>query len=109
MEVVVFHISVALKRENKDQQAGRRIKIAKYLMSTLIFLSWAFYEWRKFVSPFAAGAVETTCDTETERGQEKVKMKEVCEWSPGSHPHRSNVCQSFASARKKKSESRPPR
>lgn len=60
------------------------------------------------MSPFAARAVEMACDTETERGREKVKIKEVYEWSLGSHPRRSDVCQSFASKHRNKSESQPP-
>lgn len=48
------------------------------------------------------------CNTQTERGREKVDMREIREWSLGCHPRCSYMCQSFASEHRNKSEL-PPR
>lgn len=60
------------------------------------------------VSPFTASAVKRNCNTQTERGREKVDMREIHEWSLGCHPRHSYMCQSFASEHRNKSESQLP-
>lgn len=80
--------------------------MAKYFMTTVSFFFHA--PSMNEVSPFTATAVNRKSDTQTERGGEMVKMKEIHEWSLGRHPRCSYVCQSFASEHGKKLESRPP-
>lgn len=80
--------------------------MAKYCMTTVSFFFHA--PFMNEVSPFTVIAVNRKSDTQTERGLEKVQMKEIHEWSLGRHPRCSYVCQSFASEHGNKSESRPP-
>lgn len=94
-----------LKREHKDQQADRRIKMAKYLMTRLsFFFHEPFNEWRNICVPISLPELwRERAAQETKRGREKVKMREIYEWSLGSRPRCSNACQSFASEHRNKS------
>lgn len=102
----VLHLRSLEKRNKIKGKFDRRIRTAKYFMTTLsLFFHGPFMNE---ASPFTARVAMRKSGTETERGQEKVKMKEIYEWSLGTHPRCSDVCQIFASEHGNKSESRPP-